>query len=92
MAPRSSVWSGLRFFIVRVTALARAAGLISAQRIFLIGTGANVNGFVNRYEPWTHGINIVAAPAARRSDGSAEGRRTDPACPNPAEGAARTPS
>jgi Undecaprenyl-phosphate glucose phosphotransferase len=50
---------GLRFFIVRVTALARAAGLISAQRIFLIGTGANVNGFVNRYEPWTHGINIV---------------------------------
>ena len=50
---------GLRFFIVRVTAVARAAGLISAQRIFLIGTGANVNGFVNRYEPWTHGINIV---------------------------------
>ena len=50
---------GLRFFIVRVTALARAAGLISAQRIFLIGTGANVNGFVNRYEPWTLGINIV---------------------------------
>jgi Undecaprenyl-phosphate glucose phosphotransferase len=49
----------LRFFIVRVTALARAAGLISAQRIFLIGTGANVNGFVNRYEPWTHGINII---------------------------------
>jgi Undecaprenyl-phosphate glucose phosphotransferase len=40
---------GLRFFIVRVTALARAAGLISAQRIFLIGTGANVNGFVCRF-------------------------------------------
>jgi len=49
----------LRFFIVRVTALARAAGLISAQRIFLIGTGASINAFVNRYEPWTHGINIV---------------------------------
>jgi Undecaprenyl-phosphate glucose phosphotransferase len=49
----------LRFFIVRVTALARATGLISAQRIFLIGTGANVNAFINRYEPWTHGINIV---------------------------------
>jgi Undecaprenyl-phosphate glucose phosphotransferase len=49
----------LRFFVVRVTALARAAGLISAQRIFLIGTGANVNAFINRYEPWTHGINIV---------------------------------
>ena len=49
----------LRYFIVRVTAIARAAGLISAQRIFLIGTGANVNAFINRYEPWTHGINIV---------------------------------
>ena len=40
--------------LVRITALARAAGLISAQRIFLIGTGANVNAFINRYEPWTH--------------------------------------
>jgi Undecaprenyl-phosphate glucose phosphotransferase len=49
----------LRYFIVRVTALARAAGVISAQRIFLIGTGANVNAFINRYEPWAHGINIV---------------------------------
>ncbi len=49
----------VRFFVVRVTAAARAAGLISAQRIFLIGTGATVNAFINRYEPWTHGINIV---------------------------------
>ena len=49
----------LRYFIVRVTALARSAGVISAQRIFLIGTGAHVNAFINRYTPWTHGINIV---------------------------------
>jgi Undecaprenyl-phosphate glucose phosphotransferase len=48
-----------RYVIVRVTALARAAGLLSAQRIFLIGTGANVGAFVNKYEPWTLGINIV---------------------------------
>src|SRR5271169_2163646 len=48
-----------RYFIVRVTALARAAGLLSAQRIFLIGTGTNVGAFVNRYEPWGLGINIV---------------------------------
>jgi CoA-binding domain len=61
---------GLRFFIVRVTALARAAGLISAQRIFLIGTGAN--GFVNRYRlgPAQHGGggfdvgNFAIAPAS----------------------------
>ena len=49
----------LRFVIVRITALARAAGLISAQRIFLIGTGAHIGAFVQHYEPWTLGLNIV---------------------------------
>jgi Undecaprenyl-phosphate glucose phosphotransferase len=44
---------------VRGTALARAGGLISAQRIFLIGTGAHVGAFIARYEPWMLGINIV---------------------------------
>jgi Undecaprenyl-phosphate glucose phosphotransferase len=48
-----------RFLIVRITTRARAAGLISAQRIFLIGSGAHVGAFVNRYEPWLLGINIV---------------------------------
>ncbi len=48
-----------RFLIVRVTAHARAAGLVSAQRIFLLGTGANVEAFINYYAPWTLGINIV---------------------------------
>ena len=50
------VW---RYVIVRVSTMARAAGLISAQRIFLIGTGADIGAFINRYEPWTIGINIV---------------------------------
>jgi Undecaprenyl-phosphate glucose phosphotransferase len=49
----------LRFAIVRVMALARAAGLISAQRICLIGTGAHIGAFVQHYEPWTLGLNIV---------------------------------
>jgi Undecaprenyl-phosphate glucose phosphotransferase len=49
----------LRFVIVRVTALARAAGLISAQRICLIGTGAHIGAFIQHYEPWTLGLNIV---------------------------------
>jgi Undecaprenyl-phosphate glucose phosphotransferase len=48
-----------RFVIVRITAHARAAGLISAQRIFLIGTGVQVGDFLNAYEPWTLGISIV---------------------------------
>jgi len=50
------VW---RYVIVRVSTMARATGLISAQRIFLLGTGADIGAFVNRYEPWTIGINIV---------------------------------
>ena len=48
-----------RYAIVRVTAMARAAGLVSAQRIFLIGTGADVGAFVHRYVPWTLGASIV---------------------------------
>ncbi|MGB6321328.1 MAG: undecaprenyl-phosphate glucose phosphotransferase, partial [Xanthobacteraceae bacterium] len=48
-----------RFAIVRVTALARAAGLISAQRICLIGTGAHIGAFVQHYEPWALGLAIV---------------------------------
>jgi Undecaprenyl-phosphate glucose phosphotransferase len=48
-----------RFLVVRLTARARAAGLIPAQRIFLIGSGAQVSAFINYYEPWTIGINIV---------------------------------
>ena len=51
-----------RYAIVRVTAMARAAGLLSAQRIFLVGTGTNVGAFINRYEPWKLGINIVGLP------------------------------
>jgi Undecaprenyl-phosphate glucose phosphotransferase len=49
----------LRFLIVRITAMARAAGLISAQRICLIGTGSHIGAFVQHYEPWTLGLNIV---------------------------------
>ena len=48
-----------RYILVRATARARAAGLLSAQRIFLIGSGTAVGAFVNRYEPWSLGINIV---------------------------------
>jgi FlaA1/EpsC-like NDP-sugar epimerase len=67
----------LRFVIVRVTALARAAGLISAQRICLIGTGAHIGAFIQHYEPWALGLNIVGCrfltPVAAMA--SAETRR-----------------
>lgn len=68
----------VRAVMVRVTAHARAAGLISAQQIFLIGSGTDVGGFLNRYEPWSLGYNIVgcrfltpvgaSAPQAQRRE------------------------
>ena len=48
-----------RFFIVRIAKLARRAGLITAQRIYLIGGGAQVSDFIDSYEPRPLGINIV---------------------------------
>jgi Undecaprenyl-phosphate glucose phosphotransferase len=67
-----------RYVIVRISTVARAAGLLSAQRIFLIGTGEHVGAFINRYEPWTLGINIVGCrfltPAT--ASASAETRRS----------------
>jgi Undecaprenyl-phosphate glucose phosphotransferase len=67
----------LRLLMVRITALASAAGLIAAQRVFLIGTGAHVGAFIHRYEPWSIGVNIVGcrflAPVAH--DASRDARR-----------------
>jgi Undecaprenyl-phosphate glucose phosphotransferase len=67
-----------RFLIVRITALARAAGLITAQRICLLGTGAHIGAFIQHYEPWALGLNIVGCrfltPVAATA--SAETRRT----------------
>jgi Undecaprenyl-phosphate glucose phosphotransferase len=67
----------LRYAIVRVTALARSAGLLSAQRVFLIGTGTHVGAFVNRYEPWGLGIDVVGCRFLTPVPGaaSAEARR-----------------
>ena len=70
-----------RFAIVRVTALARAAGLVSAQRICLIGTGAHIGAFVQHYEPWTLGLAIVGSlshPGAGHGTGRNPPRRARP--------------
>jgi Undecaprenyl-phosphate glucose phosphotransferase len=67
----------LRYLFVRITVLAGRNGMISAQRIFLFGTGSHVEDFVTRYRPRMFGVNIVgcrfltpmppdARPEARR--------------------------
>ena len=49
----------LRYLYVRMTILGSQAGLISAQRIYLVGAGRHIEDFVTRYEPRTFGINVV---------------------------------
>jgi Undecaprenyl-phosphate glucose phosphotransferase len=49
----------LRYAYVRMTVLGSRAGLISAQRIYLVGAGKHIEDFVTRYHPRTFGINIV---------------------------------
>ena len=70
-----------RFLIVRITKRARYAGLISTQRIFVIGTGAQVNDFVDTYEPRTLGISIVGCrfltPVAADATAQARGAALD---------------
>jgi Undecaprenyl-phosphate glucose phosphotransferase len=49
----------LRYAYVQMTVFGSRAGLISAQRIFLVGAGRHIEDFVTRYHPRTFGINIV---------------------------------
>jgi len=49
----------LRYLFVRATVLGSRVGLISAQRIFLFGTGKHVEDFVERYQPRTLGVSVV---------------------------------
>jgi Undecaprenyl-phosphate glucose phosphotransferase len=67
----------LRYLYVRITVFCSKAGLVSAQRIFLVGAGRHIEDFVTRYAPRTFGINVVgchfltqvgaqAPPAARQ--------------------------
>jgi hypothetical protein len=67
-----------RSALVRAAILGSKIGLVSAQRVFLIGSEADIAAFVRRYQPWNFGLHIVgmapltplspdASPAARRA-------------------------
>jgi len=49
----------LRYLQVRLAVFGSRTGLISAQRIFLVGTAKHVEDFANRHQPRRFGINIV---------------------------------
>src|SRR5262245_47384386 len=50
---------GLRYLSVWATVLGSRKGLISAQRIFLFGTGKHVEDFISRYQPRSFGVSVV---------------------------------
>ena len=49
----------LRCLFVQATIHGSRAGLISARRIFLVGTGKHVGDFMARYQPQRLGVNVV---------------------------------
>src|SRR5262249_25855635 len=50
---------GLRYLSVQVIIRGSQAGLISAQRIFLVGTDEHIEQFMTRYQPTQLGVNVV---------------------------------
>jgi Undecaprenyl-phosphate glucose phosphotransferase len=48
-----------RYLFVQITVQGSKIGLLSAQRIYLFGTGRHVDEFVTRYRPKAFGVSIV---------------------------------
>ena len=49
----------VRYLFVRIALLGSRVGILSAQRIFLFGTGRDIDDFVTRYQPKAFGVSIV---------------------------------
>jgi Undecaprenyl-phosphate glucose phosphotransferase len=48
-----------RYLFVCTALYGSRAGLMSAQRIFLVGTGRQIEDFVTRYRPRTFGVSVI---------------------------------
>ena len=49
----------LRYLFVQATVHGSRIGILSAQRIFLFGSGRHIDDFVTRYQPKSLGVSIV---------------------------------
>jgi Undecaprenyl-phosphate glucose phosphotransferase len=63
----------LRYALVRTVILGSKVGLVTAQRVFLIGSGEDISAFVRRYQPWNFGLHTVGAAPLTRLDSYATG-------------------
>jgi Undecaprenyl-phosphate glucose phosphotransferase len=65
----------VRFALVRAVVAGSRRGLVTAQRVFLLGAGADIITFLRQYQPWNLGLHIVGtAPLTITSDASLEDR------------------
>ena len=58
----------IRYGLVRTVILGSKVGLVTTQRVFLIGSGEDISGFVRRYQPWNFGLHTVGAAPLTRLD------------------------
>jgi Undecaprenyl-phosphate glucose phosphotransferase len=57
-----------RYVLVSTVILGSKVGLVTAQRVFLIGSGEDISAFVRRYQPWNYGLHTVGAAPLTRVD------------------------
>ncbi|MBV8835286.1 MAG: exopolysaccharide biosynthesis polyprenyl glycosylphosphotransferase [Alphaproteobacteria bacterium] len=60
----------VRYALVSTVILGSRAGIVTAQRVFLIGTAEDITAFVRRYQPWNLGLHAVGAAPLTRVDPS----------------------
>jgi Undecaprenyl-phosphate glucose phosphotransferase len=58
----------VRYALVSTVILGSKVGLVTAQRVFLIGSGEDISAFVRRYQPWNFGLHTVGAAPLTRLD------------------------
>ena len=57
-----------RYALVSIVILGSRVGLVTAQRVFLIGSSDDISAFVRRYQPWNFGLRTVGAAPLTRLD------------------------
>jgi Undecaprenyl-phosphate glucose phosphotransferase len=58
----------VRYALVSTVVLGSKVGLVTAQRVFLIGSGEDISTFVQRYQPWNFGLQMIGGAPLTRLD------------------------
>jgi Undecaprenyl-phosphate glucose phosphotransferase len=58
----------VRYALVSTVVLGSKVGIVTAQRVFLIGTTEDIAAFVRRYQPWNFGLRVIGAATLTQLD------------------------